>query len=161
MTTNQQEWIQETAKAAIDSGHIFPQMAACEAALESGFGQSALAREGNNLFGMKQHTHPGFGTFALPTKEYLDGVWVATTADWIKYPTLADCFEDRMATLKRLSTEYPHYGAALAATDPHTYINEVSQTWSTDPARAAKVMQIYNEYFPAVSPIPAIDAGDL
>jgi len=149
MSANQQEWIEETAQAATDSGHVFPEMAACEAALESAFGQSALAREGLNLFGLKQSTHPRYGTLALPTREFLDGDWTVVPANWIKYPTLADCFEDRMATLKRLAPVYPHYAAALAAPDAYTYVTEVSQTWSTDPDRASKVIAIYGQYFMA------------
>ena len=62
-------WLIATAEAAKTGGHIFPEMAACEAGLESGhpdpqtgytmYGQSELAREGNNLFGTKQHEQIG------------------------------------------------------------------------------------------------------
>ena len=126
--------------------HPFALMAACEAALESGYGQSMLAVHGNNLFGTKQHEHPIYGTLSLPTREYLGGEWKVVTANWVRYPTLDDCFADRLATLRRLSPIYPHYKAALEASDPETFVREVSQTWSTDPGRAEKVIEIYNEY---------------
>lgn len=119
-------------------------MAACEAALESGYGASGLATQANNLFGTKQHVHPIFGTLSLPTREFLHSQWVTVGAFWVKYPDRATCFADRMNTLRSLSHAYPHYAAALAATDPITYITEVSKTWSTDPQRAAKVIAIYN-----------------
>ena len=51
-----------------------------------------------------------------------------------------------MRTLVNLSHAYPHYAAALRAPDAATYIQEVSQTWSTDPLRAVKCLAIYNEY---------------
>jgi flagellum-specific peptidoglycan hydrolase FlgJ len=146
MTSAQIQWLFDTAYAAMQAQHIWPEMAACEAALESGYGSSALAREANNLFGMKQHQHPVQGTLSLPTKEFLDGEWTIVNAEWVKYDTVADCFEDRMDTLERLQGVYPHYAAALAAKDVFQYITEVSATWSTDPQRASKVTAIYNEF---------------
>jgi len=148
ITPAQKSWVLITAAQAYSAQHIYPRMAACEAALESGFGGSMLAKMGNNLFGMKQHSHVTFGTVSLPTEEFLDGQWQRVNADWVKYPTLQDCFADRMATLQRLQDAYPHYQAALTAPDAQTYITEVSKTWSTDPNRAAKVQAIYDEAFP-------------
>jgi flagellum-specific peptidoglycan hydrolase FlgJ len=134
-------------------------MAACEAALESSWGNSQLARDDFNLFGMKQHAHPVFGTMTLPTREWIgkekdtqdgnpDG-WIQVTASWVKYPDWRACFADRLATLERLSNVLPHYKAALEAPDAQTYIAEVSKTWSTDPRRAEKVLSIYQEYVAA------------
>lgn len=128
-------------------------MAACEAALESGWGHSQLAREANNLFGTKQHAHAVFGTMTLPTSEFLDGKWVTVAgANWVKYPDWQSCFVDRLATLQRLSSAYAHYAAALKATDARTFVEEVSKTWSTDPNRALKILGIYEEYIAAATP---------
>lgn len=146
MNIDQFEWLQKTIASAVASDHIFPEMAACEAALESGYGTSALARQGNNLFGMKQHQHAIYGTLTLPTKEFLDGQWMVVNADWVKYDTPEECFADRMETLRRLQDVFPHYAAALAANDELTYISEVSKSWSTDPDRAHKCIQIYIEF---------------
>lgn len=140
-------WLDATAEAAKNGGHTWPQYAACEAALESNYGQSLLAREDNNLFGTKQHVHPIYGTHNLPTKEFLDGKWIQVQAPWIKYPNLAACFDDRMTTLGKLRNMYPHYNAALIATDGETFVREVSKTWSTDPYRAQKVLGIYQRFY--------------
>jgi len=152
------QWMRDTATAASQAGHVWAQMAACEAALESNFGQSGLARQANNLFGTKQHQHPIFGTLSLPTREYLNDQWVVVTADWVSYPDVSYCFADRMATLTRLRDTYPHYEMALSAPDEFTYIREVSQTWATDPQRANKVIAIYQQYF---APAPDLTAQDL
>jgi flagellum-specific peptidoglycan hydrolase FlgJ len=144
MTTPQKDFLQQANTAALRSGHIFPEMAACEAALESAYGTSQLAREANNLLGMKQHRHMIYQTMNLPTREFQDSAWIQTTAAWIVYPDWASCFADRMATLQRLASVYPHYKHALDAGSATTYINEVSQTWSTDPERANKVLAIYD-----------------
>lgn len=148
MTPEQKLWTVDTGAIAAISKHLFPNMAACEAALESEYGRSLLAKEANNLFGMKQHVHPEYGTLALPTKEWLDGKWAPMTAEWVKYDSVAECFADRMATVERLAKWYPHYAAALVATSAQDYVRQVSQTWSTDPDRAQKVLDIYNEVFP-------------
>ena len=146
MTPNQQSWLTLVTQEAKDGGHVWPEMAACEAALESGFGSSALAREALNLFGMKQHRHPVYGDLVLPTKEFLGGEWTVVSADWVKYDKLSECFEDRMATLTRLAPQpgFEHYAAALAAKDAVNYVTQVSASWSTDPQRASKVVEIYN-----------------
>jgi flagellum-specific peptidoglycan hydrolase FlgJ len=143
LTESDITFLSSATVAAGAGGCIWPDFMACEAALESGFGQSSLARMDNNLFGMKQHRHPVYGTVALPTQEFLGGHWVRVSADWVKYPTVADCFADRMATLRALAPAYQHYAAALAAQDGPTFVREVSQTWSTDPSRAQKVLDIY------------------
>lgn len=147
MTDEERYWVLATTLEAIDVGHIYPRMAACEAALESAYGHSSLAREAFNLFGLKAHGHPAHGTISLPTKEFLGGEWKAETDEWMKYQSIAECFQDRMSTLVRLRHLYPHYQAALTAADAATYIEQVSKTWSTDPARASKVLAIYNQAF--------------
>lgn len=140
------QWLQSASTDAAAGGCAWPDFIACEAALESGFGKSTLAAQDFNLFGMKQHSHPIYGTVSLPTEECLDGQWVRVSADWVKYPSLAACFADRMATLRRLSPVYPHYANALVAHDGATFVREVSQTWSTDPGRAQKVLNIYLQW---------------
>lgn len=155
MTDPEKQFIASAAVEATKAGHPFPEMAAAEAALESNYGLSALARDANNLFGMKQHQHPNpaFGTLTLPTREFENGAWeVVPGAEWVKYPDLASCFADRLSTLQRLSPVYPHYAAALDASDPYGYVTQVSQTWSTDPQRAAKVIAIYQQYIAANTP---------
>ncbi len=160
MSLVQQDWIITTADAAQQAGHIFPEMAACEAALESAFGQSQLAREGKNLFGTKLHGHPVIGSLRLPTKEFTNDEWVVVSADWMDYASFAECFSDRMATLSRLAPYYPNYQLALTAGNAIDYVTAVSKTWATDPERAAKCIAIYNQYcVPQVTPA-VLDASD-
>lgn len=143
MTDVQRQFITNCIAEARSSGHIFPEMAACEAALESTYGTSLLAIKGLNLFGVKQHSHPIYGSISLMTREYVNLQVESVMVEWVSYPTLRDCFEDRMRTLQRLSAVFPHYNAALHATTAEEYVTEVSKTWSTDPARAQKVLSIF------------------
>lgn len=146
MNQTQLEWIQDAALAAQSADHVWPEMAACEAALESNYGQSGLAKDGNNLFGMKQHVHAVYGSLSLPTREYLGGEWEVVDAVFVKYPTLADCFTDRQDTLERLRGKYSNYDNALKASSPLAYVSWVSKTWSTDPLRAEKCISIYAQF---------------
>jgi flagellum-specific peptidoglycan hydrolase FlgJ len=140
----QEEFLTRAYAAARAAEHIFPEIAACEVAIESAWGQSRLAVEANNLFGQKQ-SHPpleGTGTLALPTREYLRKQWVTVEANWVKFASWHDCFRARMALLERLREAYPHYAAALAARTGEDFVAAVSKSWSTDPGRAAKVLAI-------------------
>jgi flagellum-specific peptidoglycan hydrolase FlgJ len=142
----QEEFLTKAAEAARAAGHLYPEYAACEAALESGWGLSHLAVEANNLFGQKQ-AHPalaGTGTLSLPTREFLHGAWVAVEANWVKFADWASCFRERMALLRSLSEAYPNYKTALAAKTGEQFVAEVSKTWSTDPGRAGKVLAVYD-----------------
>jgi flagellum-specific peptidoglycan hydrolase FlgJ len=135
-------------RAAQSAKHVFPEFAACEAALESGWGHSKLAVEANNLFGQKQ-SHPplaGCETVTMPTREYLHDHWMTVMATWAKFPDWEGCFSARMALLRRLANDFPHYAAALNATNGEQYVAAVSQSWSTDPDRAGKVLAIYDAH---------------
>lgn len=151
------EFLTQAVAAARQGGHIFPEMAACEAALESGWGLSRLARIANNLFGQKQnrgHTQ-GIGTLTLPTREYLHGRWVTVDAFWVKFPDWAAAFAGRMAILRALSAEFPAYDHALHAATPEQFVQLVSERWSTDPERARKVLSIYDEHQPLLASLAA------
>lgn len=142
-----EDFLVKAKQAAMNLGLSWPGYWAAEAALESRYGRSGLAVQANNLFGMKaHHSTPPEQTLSLPTKEFIGGHWIPIVAHWMKYPDWEACFRDRMATLQRLAGQYPHYAAALSAPDGETFIREVSQTWSTDPHRADKVLDIYQQH---------------
>lgn len=149
------EIIEQWAVQAKDAGHPFPEAAACEAALESAYGKSYLAVHGLNLFGMKQHKQPLFETLTLPTREATgkkdllgNPIFETIQAPFIKYPTLKDCFADRLATLKRLADEpgFTRYKIALNSSTPEDFVTNVSIKWSTDPNRGAKVLAILKQF---------------
>jgi flagellum-specific peptidoglycan hydrolase FlgJ len=144
MLPQNEDFLRRAWQAAVNAHHVFPEMAACEAALESGYGRSVLAAQDNNLFGLKQRAHPLYGTVSFPTREFLTGEWVEVEANFVRYNDWQECFEDRMATLSRLAPVFSHYKAALNAPNGEEYIRQVSQTWSTDPKRADKVLAIYD-----------------
>ncbi len=142
-----QEFLERATAAARAADHIFPEHAACEAALESAWGSATLALRANNLFGQKQAHPPRGASLALPTREFLHGEWTTVNAEWMIFDDWQSCFAERMALLRELERAYPHYGAALAARNGEQFVEEVSKSWSTDPQRAAKVMSVFRKHF--------------
>ena len=153
--TPQETFLLSAASAAKAAGHIFPEMAACEAALESAWGTSALAKQANNLFGEKAPTGCT-NRISMQTREYLHSAWVMVPAWWTRFDTQAESFSARMGVLERLQKVYPDYGAALAAKTPEEYIVAVSRRWSTDPQRAQKVLEIYHAHGAIFQKLPTI-----
>jgi flagellum-specific peptidoglycan hydrolase FlgJ len=153
--TPQDSFLRHASAAARAAGHIFPDYAACEAALESTWGQSRLAREANNLFGQKQSAEgiDGISALALPTQEFVHGQWVTVMAHWARFADQPTCFRARMALLRRLQHSYPAYARALAAATGEVFIEEVSRAWSTDPQRAAKVLAIHRQHCASFLPL--------
>ncbi|RRA48923.1 glucosaminidase domain-containing protein [Acidipila sp. EB88] len=146
------EFLAKATAAARAAAHIFPEYAACEAALESAWGGSTLAVRANNLFGQKQAHPPAGPSLQLETREFLHGQWVMVPAAWMMFDDWTHCFRERMALLHELARAYPHYGAALAASSGEQFVREVSASWSTDPQRAGKVLSVYQRHFAQGAP---------
>jgi flagellum-specific peptidoglycan hydrolase FlgJ len=148
MTTQaQKDFLAKALAHAELSGHLFPEYAACEAALESAWGNSSLCRNGNNLFGEKQHARPIYETLDLPTEEYTNGQWSSGMAHWIKFPSWKESFQSRMETLRRLAGHYTGYADSLRAQNGTDFVVSVSRDWSTDPLRGQKVLSIHKAHF--------------
>ena len=144
-TEAQLAFLTEAAQGARAAGHPFPDMAACEAALESTWGTSQLALNACNLFGQKANGSQE--SISLPTQEFLGGKWVTVLARWVRFHSLQESFAARIDLIRRAAGEYPQtYGAALHAQSAEEFVTLVSKTWSTDPARAAKCKVIYNAH---------------
>jgi flagellum-specific peptidoglycan hydrolase FlgJ len=155
------EFLERALRAAIQAGHIFPECAACEAALESGWGESRLAREANNLFGQKSGRFTeSLPTISIPTREFLHGQFETVPATWPKFYDWTGSFAARMVLLKgakhsqsvgpcptcgRFRGE-PIYDTALAAANGEDFVREVSRHWSTDLRRAEDVLKTYRAH---------------
>ena len=138
-----EEFLPRALVAALKANHVFPEMAACEAALESGWGTSKLARMGNNLFGQKYSKNLTYPTIDIPTKEFENGKWVAIRSClWPVFPDWETCFIERMKLLRR----NPRYAEALNAKNEDEYIEKVSKVWATDPDRAKSVAKMDHKY---------------
>jgi flagellum-specific peptidoglycan hydrolase FlgJ len=143
------DFLRKAVQSAQMAGHIWPEYAACEAALESAWGTSHLATECNNLFGQKSgHTSAQYPTKPMPTHEFQHGKLVPAQAEWPVFPDWETCFRERMNVLReaRDKDENLIYGDALDAISGEYFVLAVSKHWATDPMRGEKVLDIYKAH---------------
>lgn len=120
-----------------------------EGALESGWGNSALARLGCNLFGVKADPAWHGATLTMETGEVVKGARVAVDALWRRYSSWADCVDDHAQFFLR----NPRYAAALkvcsgpAAGVSAAFAHAVAQAgYATDPEYAARIVAVIDSY---------------
>ena len=73
------------AQESAQKSHVFPSVVIAQACLESSFGQSQLAQDYGNLFGIKAAKTGS--SQALPTQEFLNGEWETKTEHFATYPS--------------------------------------------------------------------------
>lgn len=110
-----------------------------QAALESGWGASKLAKQGRNLFGVKADRSWKGETVEMPTREVIRGKEIRVMAKWRAYPTWAASMLDRAAFLKRM----PRYAKCFQHTTAPDWCRELQAAgYATDPEYAALLMKI-------------------
>jgi len=133
----------EACKAAERKGLRFNRaVALAQAALESGWGGTALAREANNFFGIKAGPDWVGETLDLPAGEYSPETgWYSTIVRWRKYRDWLDCLIDYAG----LIAASPWFRGALGhLDDAEGFLAALlpgpgKLGWATDPAYADKV----------------------
>jgi flagellum-specific peptidoglycan hydrolase FlgJ len=112
-----------------------------QAALESRWGDSRLAREAHNYFGIKARRGRPF--VVLETLEASGAALVKTTARFARYASMDDCFADRDRILATVSC---YAEARAAADDPEQFIPALAAHWATDPHYAEKLLALYHTH---------------
>ena len=114
-----------------------------EAALESGWGESLLARQGKNLFGVKADAAWQGDVILLPTREFLHGTWVMLPARWRKYADWQACMNDHAAFLQ----QNRRYAPCFSCTTGVDFARAVAQAgYATDPSYADKLISIIDQH---------------
>jgi hypothetical protein len=146
-TAAQQAFISEVAPGAVAAQRAYGVPAAvtiAQAIDESGWGQSTLATQDHNLFGIKG-TGPA-GSVVLPTEEYEDGAWVATSASFRVYYSVAESIADHT---RLLATGESYQQAMADRQSPDAFANDLSGVYATDPnygTNLIAIMRLYNLY---------------
>ncbi len=140
------EFIMRLSKPAMESQRksgIPASITIAQAALESAWGESALAKAGNNLFGIKADSLWRGQTLTMNTKEFIKGQWVVVPALWRKYPSWQASIDDHAAFLKR----NPRYKACFACTSAPAFARALAQAgYATDPAYSDKVIGLMTQH---------------
>jgi Mannosyl-glycoprotein endo-beta-N-acetylglucosaminidase/Putative peptidoglycan binding domain len=126
--------------------NILPSLIMGVACHESNFGDSQLAKEGNNLFGVKGAYNGESVT--LPTWEVIDGVRKDIEDAFRKYPTYKESMEDFCKLIQNgVSWNHEIYHSVLGVKDWNEVIEKFAKTpYMTDPAYEEKLKGITSQY---------------
>lgn len=146
VTIGRKEFTSEIIKAALpvskESG-IPVSLIAAQAAHESNYGQSKLAREGFNLFGIKAGQDWIGPTIDIVTTEYIGREKIHPIAHWRKYSTYEASIRDWFKFLQR-----PRYSKALLYAkmgDARQFFVELQKAgYATDPTYADKLSRVFD-----------------
>ena len=143
-TLAQQAFINEIAPGAIATQRKYGVPAAvtiAQAINESGWGQSALATQAHNLFGIKG-SGPA-GSASMPTQEYENGQWETISAPFRAYHNYAESIEDH----GKLLAESGYYTRAMAdRNDPDAFANALTGVYATNPEYGTILIQLMHQY---------------
>ena len=143
-TRAQQAFIEAVAPGAIAAQHRYGVPAAvtiAQAIDESGWGQSQLAAQDHNLFGIKG-TGPA-GSVPMPTQEYVNGQAVSTSASFRVYHDAAESIDDHGRLLARSG----YYGQAMAEREhPDKFAAALTGVYATDPNYGANLISLMRRY---------------
>ncbi len=133
--------IAPAARAAHKASGIPASFTLAQAALESGWGASKLAKLGCNLFGVKADKAWKGAVLMMQTREVINGKSVMEMARWRQYPDWAACLADRVEFFKR----NPRYSACFKETTGAGWCRAVAAAgYATDPEYAAKLIAMIN-----------------
>lgn len=145
LTSKQEKFINEIAPHAqkVQKEHgILASITISQAILESNWGNSKLAKEGKNLFGIKG-SYKG-NTIKLPTKEHNGIVWVGTDAEFRAYPGWYESLNDHALLFVKGPSWNPSLYAGLIK--EYNYENAAialgKTGYSSDPEYAAKLIEL-------------------
>jgi flagellum-specific peptidoglycan hydrolase FlgJ len=143
-TASQQAFIDEIAPGALAAQKQYGIPAAvtiAQAIDESGWGQSQLARQDNNLFGIKG-TGPA-GSVLMPTQEFENGQWVTISAPFRVYSSVAQSISDHTLLL---ATGSAYQQAMADRRSPDAFANDLTGVYATDPNYGASLISIMRQY---------------
>lgn len=140
------EFIMRLTTPAIESqckSGIPASITIAQAALESAWGESGLAKSGNNLFGIKADSRWRGETLTLNTREFIKGQWVVVPAKWRKYGSWQSSIDDHAAFLKL----NPRYKPCFLCTTAQAFAHALTQAgYATDPDYANKLIALMNRH---------------
>lgn len=121
---------------------VLPSVCAAQAALESGWGESGLTKQANNLFGMKGSYNGASVT--MRTAEYTAGGQLYyINAAFRKYPNWNASVVDYANNLRK-NVSYP--ASAFVTQDYRTQIGLIGPVYATSPTYTANVIKMIQTY---------------
>lgn len=143
-----QKW-GEAARKVAQKYNIYASVMMAQAMLESGYGQSELASEHNNLFGIK--AGPGYtGKKVLYwTQEFINGKWYTVQDYFRHYDDLESSFIDNASIIRNGTDWDPYYYKGAWKENCRSYRDAtqwLQGRYATDPTYASKLNRIIEQY---------------
>lgn len=142
----QQAFIQKISRGAVEGMRkygILPSVTMAQAILESGWGESGLTKASNNLFGIKAGSGWDGHVVKYPTKEYVNGQYIDTTADFRAYDSPDASMEDHGAFLAGLT----RYANIIGVKDYKTVCQLLQKDgYATAPNYADSLIALIEQY---------------
>lgn len=124
---------------------VFPSITLAQAILESGWGQSGLATEGNNLFGIKADESWTGPVIEMVTQEFVNGEYITIVARWRVYNKWEQSVLDHGKFLKE-NSRYEQAGV-FKAKDYREQAEAILRAgYATDPNYANKLCSKIESY---------------
>ena len=131
------------AQASAKASGVPASVTVAQAALESAWGESKLARFGHNLFGVKADKAWTGEILTMQTREFQAGKWVVVPALWRKYADWLACIDDHAAFLRRNK----RYTVAFAATSAESFARALQTAgYATDPDYGNKLVAVMRSH---------------
>lgn len=142
---NKQDFLKEVAFYAVadyERSKVLPSLTIAQAILESGWGKSGLAKNSNNLFGIKAGSSWKAAKRLYPTKEFLNGKWVTVQAFFREYSTFKGSIKDHNDLLLR-----PRYKKVISSTNYKEACHEIWKAgYATDPNYPKLLISIIEQH---------------
>ncbi|TYA14406.1 mannosyl-glycoprotein endo-beta-N-acetylglucosamidase [Paenibacillus faecis] len=136
------EFIAAIAPDAVKDWHqsgVPASLTIAQAALESNWGSSGLARQANNLFGIKGNGPAG--SVMMPTTEYRNGSPIRIHAPFRKYRSWAESIADHTRLLQN-----KRYAGVLRRSGQEAAKAVAAAGYATDPSYASKLIGLMDKY---------------
>ena len=125
---------------------IFNSVTIAQACLESAWGQSDLARGGNNLFGIKASAPWTGPVFNKDSLEERAGVLKPENSDFRSYATIEDSIADHGSFFESTDYRKQYYAKVLNASTPEEQAEALTGTYATDSRYGDKLINFINQY---------------
>lgn len=136
--------IHDDVLASCKQSGLLPSFVFAQAILESDNGNSELARNANNIFGIKASAPWSHAKYAKKSAEYVNGKMVQHVSEFRKYGSWKDSIYDHGRFFTSTETRKKLYKNVYTAKDWKTAVNALTGTYATDPNYAKKLTQTIN-----------------
>ena len=146
-----QQYLNSIKPGAIAGWHkykIAPSITGAQAALESGWGSSKLAKPPyNNNFGIKASPDWTGRKISMSTQEYINGKWITINDDFRAYDTLSDSIADHSAFFTNTEWRKNNYREVVGQIDYKKAARALQKAgYATDPGYPQKLINIIEQH---------------